>query len=100
MGMMPTKLAEDIYSVLTRYAEASPSYTSSELFIYNFGCVPNGYNKFKLNCVDGKRRTFIKDGDEYRLDGPGSSKANSIIKKIISDSNATAKVDDIKVGEV
>ncbi len=100
MGMMPTKAAEDIYSILTRYAEASPRYISSELFIYNFGCVPSGYNKFRLNCMDGKHRTFIKDGDDFRLEGPGSSKVNSIIKKILLDANTPKEVESLKLNEV
>jgi len=100
MGMMPTKAAEEIYSVLQRYAEAKPNYISSELFIYNFGCVPNGSKKFRLNCLDDKRRTFIYDGNDFLLDGPGSSKVNTIIKKILADAYKSQEIDEFKVSEV
>lgn len=100
MGMMPTKIAEEIYSVLQRYAEASPRYYSSELFIYNFGVVPNGSKKFRLNCMDGKRRTFIKDDGGYRLDGHGSAKVNTIINKILTDAEEVNQIEDFKINEV
>jgi hypothetical protein len=96
MNRMPTKAAEDIYSVLQRYAEASPKHYDRELFIYNFGVVPNPSKKFKLNCMDGKYRTFIKDGDNYMLKGHGDSKINTIINKILSDAKSTQEIDDLK----
>ena len=100
MGMMPTKAAEEIYSVLQRYAEASPRYYDSEMFIYNFGVVPTGSKKFRLNCMDGKMRKFIKDGDDYRLEGHGHDKVNAIVKKILSDTTESAQIEDFKVSEV
>jgi len=98
MSMMPTSAAEKIYSILQRYAEASPRYYDSEMFIYNFGVVPNGLEKFRLNCIDGKRRTFIKDKNTYRLEGHGHSKVNTIIKKIIGETSTIIK--DFKVSEI
>lgn len=100
MGMMPTKAAEEIYSVLQRYAEASPTYYSSELFIYNFGCVPNGSNKFRLNSMDDRCRVFIKDDNGYRLEGHGSSKVNTIINKILENHSTIKEIEDFKVSAI
>ena len=84
MNRLPTKLAEDIYSILERYAEASPDYYDKEGFIYSFGVIPNPPNYFRIPCMDGRKRTFIKDGDNYRMDGKGESKVNVIINKILN----------------
>ena len=84
MNRMPTKAAEEIYSLLQRYAEASPKYYDKEGFIYCFGVIPNPPKRFRLNCMDGRRRTFIKEGSEYRLEGRGDARVNAIIKKILS----------------
>ena len=98
MERMPTKAAEDIYSILMRYAEASPRYYDKEGFVYSFGVIPNPPKRFRLNCMDGKRRTFIKDKDTYRLDGHGDSKVNTIIKKIIDETSTI--INDFKVSEI
>lgn len=102
MDRMPTKAAEDIYSILQRYAEASPKHYDREGFIYSFGVIANPPKKFRLRCMDGKRRTFIKDGNDYRMEGPGDNKVNSIIKKILTDTPAVApaEIEDFKVSEV
>ena len=100
MNRMPTKAAEEIYSVLQRYAEASPKYYDREGFIYSFGVIPNPPKKFKLNCMDGKRRVFIKDGDEYKMEGSGSHKVNTIISKILADTSTSKEIEDFKVSEV
>lgn len=97
MERMPTKSAESIYSILMRYAEASPRYYDKEGFIYSFGVIPNPPKKFRLNCMDGKRRTFRKDGDQYKLEGPGDSKVNAIIKKILEDSEIKREIDGLMV---
>lgn len=81
---MPTAAAEEIYSILERYAEVSSKYYDREGFIYNFGVVPNPLKKFHLKCFDGKRRTFIKDGTNYRMEGPGDAKVNSLVKQILA----------------
>ena len=97
MERMPTKAAEDIYSILMRYAEASPRYYDKEGFVYSFGVIPNPPKRFRLNCMDGKRRTFIREGNEYRLDGNVDSKVNAIIKKIISDAKVSREIDGLIV---
>ena len=94
---MPTKAAEEIYSVLEKYADASPRYYDKEGFIYSYGVVPNPPNKFRLRCFDNKRRTFIKNGDNYRLDGPNSAKINSLITQILADNVIPKKIEDFDV---
>ena len=101
MNRLPTKVAEDIYYILQRYAEASPVYYDREGFIYSFAVIPNPPNRFDLTCMDDKSRTFVKNGDVYTLEGKGDSKVNTIIKKIISDNILTTPdVDGFKIREV
>lgn len=83
MKKITTKVAEEIYSVLTKYAEASSNHYDREGFIYTFAVVPNPIDSFELNCMDGKKRSIVKDGTYVKLNGPGDSKVNSIIKHII-----------------
>jgi len=97
MSRMPTKAAEDIYSVLEKYADASTRYYDKEGFIYSFGVVPNPPKKFRLRCFDNKRRTVIKDGDNYRLEGQGATKINSLIQQILADNSHTKKIEDFDV---
>lgn len=96
---MPTAAAEEIYSVLERYAEASSKYYDREGFIYNFSVVPNPSKKFHLNCFDGKKRSFIKDGNEYRMEGPGESKINSIVKQILEKHSGEKTIDNFNVNK-
>jgi hypothetical protein len=102
MDRMPTKAAEDIYSVLQRYAEASPKYYDREGFIYSFGVIAKPPRKFRLNCMDGKRRTFVKSGDTYTLEGKGDNKVNTIIKKILAETPVVTptEIEDFKISEV
>jgi len=37
MDKLPTRLAEQIYDVLTRYADAKPTYEEKESFVFHFG---------------------------------------------------------------
>jgi hypothetical protein len=88
MSKMKTEHAERIYKVLVKYAEANSDYFESETFVYHFGVKKfNGYSEYLLNCLDGKERKFIKTSDgEYFMSGPGANRVNSIVKKILSDS--------------
>ncbi len=95
---MPTKAAEDIYSMLEKYADASPKYYDREGFIYSFGVIPNPPKKMRLRCFDNKRRTFVKDGDNYSLvGGPNNEKINSLIKHILADNSNVKEINDLNV---
>ena len=80
---MPTAVAENVYKVLTRFAEAKPDYYSSEEFIFHFGVVQNTSDSFNLTCMDDSPRTFIcKENGDMWLIGKGSDRTNPILRKI------------------
>jgi len=87
MSKMPSTAAEKIYDVLIRYAEASPKYYDKEHFIYHFGVInkPELPNTFKLECIDSRPRTFLKEDGSFKLIGKGDNKVNAIIKSILKD---------------
>lgn len=91
MNRLPTKTVEEIYSVLQKYAEASPNYYDREGFIYSFGVISNPPKKFKLRCMDDSPRFFIKSDNEYLITGKGSNRINPIISSIIQNGNSIAK---------
>jgi hypothetical protein len=82
MERLPTKAAEEIYDILIKYADADPDYYHRELFIYHFG-LKKGMRSFSLQCMDGKRKYFVKENDEYKLVGKGENKVNSIIRRLL-----------------
>lgn len=84
MIKLKTKIAEEIYSVLEKYAEASNRYYDREGFIYCFSVVPNTPSSFNLECMDGNVRTMHYDGKEMMMLGKGSDRVNSIIKKLLT----------------
>ena len=88
---MPSTAAEKIYDVLIRYAEASPNHYDKEHFVYHFGVISNPElpDSFELNCIDSRPRTFLKEGNLFKLIGKGNNKVNSIVQKILED-NARA----------
>ena len=86
MSRIKTETVEQIYSVLEKYAEASPRYYDREGFIYQLGVVPNPPKKIHINCMDGKKRIFLNDG-ELKMIGKGEEKVNSIIRKLLSNEN-------------
>ena len=85
MSKMPSTAAEKIYDVLIRYAEASPDYYDKEHFVYHFAVISNLPDTFKLECMDSRPRTFVREGESYKLIGKGDNKVNSIVKKILRD---------------
>ena len=85
MSRMPSIAAEKIYDVLIRYAEASSNYYDKEHFVYHFSVIIDLPNTFNLICIDSKPRSFIREGESYKLIGNGNNKVNSIVKKILSD---------------
>lgn len=92
MKKMPTALAEKIYGLLVRYAEAHPDYVERESFVYHFGVCPDTQNEYKLNCLDGGSRSFYCFDDKMFLSGKGAGKVNSIISKILSEEFGDFKV--------
>jgi len=102
MERIPTKIAEDIYAVLERYANASPKHYDREGFIYSFGVIANPPSRFNINCLDGKIRTFIKNGKDYSIEGYDEYKINAIIKNILSNmnTNTTPNIEDFKIREI
>lgn len=82
---MPSTAAEKIYDVLIRYAEASPDYYDKEHFVYHFAVISNLPNTFKLECIDSRPRTFIREENSYKLIGKGDNKVNSIVKQILKE---------------
>ena len=56
---MPTRIAEKVYDVLSKFAEASPNHYEKETFVFHFGVLTNTQSDYKLNCVDDAKRTFI-----------------------------------------
>jgi hypothetical protein len=90
MTRLKTKIAEQIYSVLEKYAEASNKYYDREGFIFCFGVIPDAPSSFELECMDGKSRSIQYDGSEMIMIGKGADRVNSIIKKIISNEHITS----------
>jgi hypothetical protein len=86
MKKLPTKIAEDVYDVLCKFAEANPSYAERETFVYHYGVLSTTSQNYKLNCMDDANRVFIcKEDGRMWVDGVGSSRANSILRKISED---------------
>ena len=83
MKKLPTHIAEKVYSVLVKFADAKSVYYSREEFIFHFGVVPNTSDRFKLNCLDDAARSFVckRDGQMW-LEGKGSERVNGILRKI------------------
>lgn len=86
MRKLPTRLAEKIYCVLMRFAEARPDYYSREEFIFHFGVTSDTSDRFNLSCMDEAKRTFVckRDGTMW-LEGKGAARVNSILIKIKED---------------
>jgi hypothetical protein len=83
MKKMPTKVAERVYDVLCKFAEANPSHYEKETFIFHFGVLNTTSSNYKLNCMDDAQRTFYcSSTGKMKLDGKNSSKANGILWKM------------------
>lgn len=91
MSRLPTKVVEDIYSILQRYAEASPRYYDREGFIYSFGVIQNPPKKFKLSCMDGKQRYFVKTENGYSVSGKNANRVNPMIQALIDKKESLKK---------
>lgn len=80
---MPTKMAENVYDVLCKFAEANPNYYERETFIFHFGVLSDTSKEYQLTCMDGSRRSFyVSDSGKMKVDGVGSSRVNGILWKM------------------
>ena len=82
---MPTALAEKVYSVLTRFADADSSYHEKESFIFHFGVCSDISMTYNLKCQDGNSRKFTCVEGKMWVQGKGESRVNSILKKILEE---------------
>ena len=85
MNRLPGSSADRIYDVLTKYAEASPSYYDRELFCHLFGVLEYDTERYRINCIDDKTRYFVKEGKEFKYIGDREKMINSVIKSIINE---------------
>lgn len=85
MDRLPGSSADRIYSVLAKYAEASPKYYDKELFAHLFSVIRYGPKRYKLKCMDDKSRFFLKSDEGFKYSGPREEFINSIIQKIIEE---------------
>lgn len=85
MDRLPGSSADRIYDVLTRYAEASPSYYDRELFCHLFGVLEYGTDRYQLNCIDDKSRFFVREDGVFKYIGHKEKMINSVIKSIINE---------------
>ena len=83
MKKLPTAIAEKVYRVLTKFAEAKSDFYSREEFIFHFGVIQNTSDRFRLSCMDDSPRTFVcKEDGRMWLEGKGRERVNPILHKI------------------
>jgi hypothetical protein len=83
MKKMPTKIAERVYDVLCKFAEANPNHYEKETFVFHFGVLSTTSSNYKLNCMDDAQRTFYCGSNgKMRVDGTGSGRINGILWKM------------------
>lgn len=85
MDRLPGLSADRIYSVLSKYAEASPRYYDKELFAHLFSVISYGPKRFKIRCMDDSARFFCRIDGGFKYEGPREAFINSIIRKIIEE---------------
>jgi hypothetical protein len=95
MKKMPTSVAEKVYDVLMRFAEASPNHYERESFIFHFGVLEDKSNQYTLTCMDDKPRVFTckKDGAMW-ITGKGDTKVNPILYRIGEEAKKTKALFD------
>ena len=90
---MPTKVAEKVYDVLCKFAEANPNYYERETFIFHFGVLSDTSSTYNLNCMDGSKRSFqFTNSGKMKVDGVGSSRVNGILWKISEELTPLKKI--------
>jgi hypothetical protein len=83
MKRMPTKIAEKVYDVLCKFAQAEPSYYQKEAFVFHYGVMDNTPEEYRLSCMDDAQRVFYcSDDGEMRVDGSAANQVNSILRKL------------------
>jgi hypothetical protein len=98
MKKLPTKVAEQVYRILEKFADAHSAYYERETFIFHYGVIANTSISYKLSCIDGSPRTFFcKDDGDMWLEGKGSSRVNSILRKITKEINSEFELGDFNV---
>ncbi len=97
MKKMPTKVAERVYEVLCKFAEANPSYYEKEAFVFHFGVLSTTSSNYKLNCMDDSNRTFnCSSTGRMWVEGIGSGRVNSILYNISEEiSSKTNKTNEV-----
>lgn len=84
MKKLPTQVAEKVYDILMKFAEARQDYYSREEFIFHFGVVSGTSDSFNLSCMDGSPRTFICKGvSQMKMIGKGSDRINPMLRRLI-----------------
>ncbi len=86
---MPTKVAERVYDVLCKFAEASPSYYEKETFVFHFGVLNETSSTYNLTCMDDAKRTFhCSNTGKMKVEGNGTSRVNGILWKMSEELSA------------
>jgi len=83
MKKMPTRVAERVYDVLCKFAEASPNNYEKETFIFHFGVLNTTSPNYKLTCMDDAQRTFhCSSSGKMKVDGTNTRQVNGILWKM------------------
>lgn len=83
MKRLPTKVAEEVYSLLQRKIGASSETLEKEAFIYHYGVVLDTPSHHRILCKDGITRKFIcTQNQNMWVEGEGVDEANQILRAI------------------
>lgn len=98
MKKLPTHIAEKVYNVLTKFAEAKSDYYSRETFIFHYGVIRDTSDAFKLSCMDDSPRTFVcKEDGRMWLDGKGGDRVNPILRRISKELEQESQLEEFTV---
>lgn len=98
MKKLPTPIAEKVYSVLTKFADAKQDYYSREEFIFHFGVISNTSDRFNLSCMDDSKRVFVcKEDGRMWLEGRGAERVNPILRKISKELTGEIEIEEFTV---
>jgi len=83
MKKMSTRLAERVYDILCKFAEANPNHYEKETFVFHFGVLSTTQSSYTLNCIDDAHRIFYcTTSGKMRVDGSNTGKVNGILRKM------------------
>jgi hypothetical protein len=90
MKKMPTKISEQVYEILCKFADVDSNYYEKETFVYHFGVLSDKDSKYILTCKDDRRRVFhcTQNGNMW-VEGASTGRANSILKKFSEELKST-----------